>query len=374
VSARLLRGSILGLLAACAAPAGGMAAGAGAVDLSGEWDFRMDPEDRGTAERWFEPGTAFDRKIHVPGAWNAQGVAFTSEIELRAHEARHLNGTNLLGVDREAEKLYSVFPGPAWYRRTVDIPASWEGKIPWLVFEGVHRSADVWINGQVAGSHGSYLSGFRFDLSAWVRPGQAATVTVRVDARRRKEVDPLLGCLDTLDFLYVTWGGIHRPVRLEATGPRPIQRVFAIPHVAESSVEVQVEPAMPVGLEVLDAAGVPVARGTSPLRIPQAKLWSPQSPVLYTLRVTGPGGDGRTIRFGMRELRVRGSQFVLNGRPIFLRGYGDDCIFPNTIAPPVGPEEYRRRLSFARAWASTTSATTAGCRRPSTWTWPTSSA
>jgi beta-galactosidase/beta-glucuronidase len=50
----------------------------------------------------------------------------------------------------------------------------------------------------------------------------------------------------------------------------------------------------------------------------------------------------------MRELEVENGKFLLNGKPIFLRGYGDDCIFPNTIAPPAEPEEYLRRLSTAR--------------------------
>ncbi len=45
-----------------------------AIDLSGAWDFRADPADVGKAERWWEPGVAFEREITVPGAWNAQGV------------------------------------------------------------------------------------------------------------------------------------------------------------------------------------------------------------------------------------------------------------------------------------------------------------
>jgi beta-galactosidase len=336
------------LLGACATASPGAPQGRPFLDLSGEWEFRMDPEDRGRAERWFEADTAFDRKIRVPGAWNAEGVAFESERLLREYEERRLNGTNLPGADRESQKLFSVFPGPAWYRRTIEIPAGWRGRVPWLVFGGVHRAADVWVNGCFAGAHSSYLTPFRVDLSAWAKAGDRATVTVRVDARRNKAVDPLLGCLDTLDFLYITWGGIHRPVTLEATGACRIEHVFAIPHVADSTVEVQVEPAIPVELEVLDAGGDRVARGASPLRIPDAKLWSPQSPALYTLRVTAPGQDTVTTRFGMRELKVEGGRFVLNGRPLFLRGYGDDCIFPNTIAPPVDREEYRRRLSIAR--------------------------
>ena len=87
-------------------------------------------------------------------------------------------------------------------------------------------------------------------------------------------------------------------------------------------------------------------------RIPNPKLWSPKTPHLYTVRVRllsdGRELDARLVRFGMREFKVAGGQFLLNGKPIFLRGYGDDCIFPNTICPPSDKSEFHRRLSVAR--------------------------
>lgn len=336
------------------------------IDLSGQWEFRMDPDDRGRAEKWFEIGTPFDRKIAVPGAWNAQGVRYESENLLRAYEARELNTRGVpastLGPERESDRLFNVFPGPAWYRRTIEVPAGWQGRVPWLVFGGVHRFADVWVNGHFAGSHNSYLTPFRFELSKWVKPGEKANVTVRVDARRDKAVDPLMGCMDTLDFVYVSWGGIHRPVTLEASGEARIENVFAVPHLSPSSVDVRVtlsgriESALPVVIEVQDANGTRVGEGeasvsgeaTMTIPIPEPRRWSPSQPHLYTVRATLAGQDAISTRFGLREFKVEGGKFLLNGRPIWLRGYGDDCIFPNTIAPPADKEEYRRRLSLAR--------------------------
>ena len=61
------------------------------IDLSGEWEFRMDPHDAGKTERWHEASTPFDRKITVPGAWNAQGMSYENENLLRAYEATNLN-------------------------------------------------------------------------------------------------------------------------------------------------------------------------------------------------------------------------------------------------------------------------------------------
>ncbi len=94
------------------------------------------------------------------------------------------------------------------------------------------------------------------------------------------------------------------------------------------------------------------ASATVTLRLPQARLWSPSEPYLYTAQVALEDGadrlDAKAVRFGMREFKVEGGKFLLNGRPLFLRGYGDDCIYPNTIAPPTDREEYRRRFKVVK--------------------------
>jgi hypothetical protein len=350
------------------------------VDLSGEWEFKLDPLDIGRAEKWFEACEPYKRKIHVPGAWNAQGIAFESEKQLREYEEKRLkelkalNKLGILGVQRESDRLFHTYPGPGWYRRRTTIPAGWKGKIPWLVFTGVHRNAEVWVNGKAAGTHRSYLTPFRIDLSQSAiaaKPGDRITIDVRVDARRNPGTDPLMGCLDTLDFLYVTWGGIHQPVRLEATAPTRVENVFVVPKLADESAEIRVavegsrNGKLEIAAEVLDAGGAAVASLRQPVadgaaetvlaaRIAKPKLWSPKSPHLYTARVRLLAGgavmDEKTVRFGMREFKVAGRQFLLNGRPIFLRGYGDDCIFPNTICPSSDKEELRARLARAREY------------------------
>jgi beta-galactosidase len=348
------------------------------VDLTGEWEFKLDPLDVGRIEKWFDPSVAYDRKIHVPGAWNAQGVAFESKEQLRAYEDRRLveqkdlNKRGMLGSQRESDRLFHAYPGPAWYRRRVSIPADWKGKIPWVVFTGVHREAEVWVDGKLAGSHRSYLTPFRIDLSQppiSAQAGETITIAARVDARRNREVDPLMGCLDTLDFLYATWGGLHQPVRLEAATPTRVDDVFVVPHLENDTAEIRVAIAGPktgklkIVAQVFDQDGAVVKsadRAVAPeapetalaVHIANPKLWSPQSPHLYTASIQlfseDAAVDQRTVRFGMREFKVAGGKFLLNGKPIFLRGYGDDCIFPNTICPPTDKNELRSRLALAR--------------------------
>ena len=347
------------------------------VDLSGEWEFRADPLDTGRADRWFDRAVPYDRKIHVPGSWNAQGVAYPLESQLKEHEQQqaqahqHLYGLGTLGKQAESEKLFHVFPGPGWYRRTLSIPEAWTNKIPWLVLGGVHREAEVWIDGQPAGAHRSYLTPFRISLAPYVQAGASLSVAIRVDARRQRATDPLMGCFDTLDFLYINWGGLFRPVTLEATDPTRFGDVFVIPDLATGTADVRVEIEGPrphpatITAEILDATGASVAVASQAaaedtpethlrLTIANPRLWSPKTPYLYQvrlqLRLAGQGIETRTVRFGMREFKVADGKFLLNGQPIFLRGYGDDCIFPNTICPPADKAVLAKRLAAAREY------------------------
>jgi beta-galactosidase len=350
------------------------------VDLTGAWEFKIDPLDVGRTEKWFDPNVPYDRKIDVPGAWNAQGVAFQSQRQLRAYEDRRLeeqkdlNKRGMLGSERESNRLFHAYPGPAWYRMRVSIPADWKGKIPWLVFTGVHREAEVWVDGKPAGSHRSYLTPLRIDLSQppiSAQAGDTVTIAARVDARRNREVDPLMGCLDTLDFLYVTWGGLHQSVRLEAATPTRVDDVFVVPRLKNETAEIRVSIARPrsgklkIVAQVFDQDGALVKSADQTVapetpetalavQVANPKVWSPKSPYLYTARISlfseDAAVDQRTVRFGMREFKVAGGKFLLNGKPIFLRGYGDDCIFPNTICPPSDKNELRARLALAHAY------------------------
>ncbi len=209
------------------------------LDLCGEWQFRVDPEDVGVGEQWYQGNREFPRQLRVPGAWNAQGVQFETKEQLERYLAKP-SSANLPGLGNESNKLFHVYPGPAWYRRVVRIPDSWQAKTVWLKFGGVHRNADVWIGGKHVGNHVGYVVPFEFDVTEFVSAGKEATITLRVDARRNPATDPLLGCMDTLDFLYLTWGGIHRGIELCATDNVWIDDVFVVPHVREQAAEVRI--------------------------------------------------------------------------------------------------------------------------------------
>jgi hypothetical protein len=84
----------------------------------------------------------------------------------------------------------------------------------------------------------------------------------------------------------------------------------------------------------------------------EAALWSEFTPALYTLRATLVHRDSqvdvRTVRFGLREIATEGTEFRLNGHPVFFRGTLECCIFPLTGHPPMDVESWRRVLQVVK--------------------------
>jgi len=325
--------------------------------LDGEWQFRMDPGDAGQEAGWAKGSVAFPDRIRVPGAWEAQGFGGEKTVLRYQGTPVHLRGS---------------YHGPAWYRRTIEVPAAWKGKRVWLKLGGVQPSAAVWCNGAYLGFHARYFEPFKFDVTDLVKPGEACTVVARIDNREQASSFGQGGGAGGCLTIVWPWGGIHRSVELEATAAVSIQRATLVPDLDTGKVEVRVEledeppPAAKLALQAearllgegaatsFGKAAVPVRGKTLSLTVPVAKAaaWSPESPRLYRLDLRladgGKAVDVWSERFGFCKREVRGNDVFLNNRQVFLRGYGNDCVYPLTIAPPASRDIYRERFKLAR--------------------------
>ena len=338
------------LLGSLAVRADAGAGGRATISLDGLWRFRMDPENKGQTARWFNAPAVFKDQILVPGAWGAQGFG------------------------RSTEKVRHSFVGKGWYRRQADIPAAWRGRRVFLTIGGVHRYSRTWVNGAPLGEHIGYLSDFEYDITRHVEPGKTATLAICVDSKQRWDVDCLTGCVDIIDAMFVQWGGIWGHVALEARNETWWTDLFVRPGINPPSCRVSAVLAgkaigvASVRLEILNADGKTVATETTLLkgplkadrtveiaaRVPKAKLWSPSAPHLYTARLSLVKGsktiDTIETRFGLREISIKGPHILLNRRRIFLHGYGDDSVYPETVAPPADKATYVKRLKLAREY------------------------
>ena len=321
------------------------------IDLNDTWDFQVDPQNQGDAQAWHSGDVAFARTITVPGAWQAQGV----------------------GEPKGA--LRHDYAGAAWYRRTVTIPAAWRGRSVRLRIGGAHRYTTLYVNGSRIAEHRGFSAPFVFDVTSAVRPGAANIIALRIvnpgevpreGPREQKPLQPT-GMLNYIG----NWGGIYGNVELQATEPTRIEHVYVRPDVEQKVANFVVtvqnsetrafagDVRVSVGPRHEGRARVQVAAGERAevkvaVAIPGARLWSPEQPHLYTAAITLQRNkhdhDRVEERFGMRQFQARGSVLLLNGKPLYLRGYGDDNIEVLTGFPPSSRTVYVERLRQARAF------------------------
>lgn len=284
----------------------------------------------------------------------------------------------------------------AWYRVRFRMPRLWEDRVVTLKFGAANYLADVWLNGTWLGYHEGGSTPFAFDVSDAALPGEENVLAVRVDNPAwgtRNDIVPW-GLADWWNF-----GGLTRPVWLEATAPAHIVRADVTPHLdgadvsvvlrngGEEPVEAQVavevyraatteanllDPAprallagtAPLARQVLDRqtlAGGEVARLDSAFLLPGAETWSPTSPALHAVRVT-VSVDGRVVdelheTFGLRQVAVDGERpaVTLNGRPVVLPGVAlhDQVLEPAPGGGVTGgipaPSDIREQLRRARS-------------------------
>jgi len=355
-------GATLGLTAvflALALGCGTVSAERAKLDLAGAWDFYADVGDSGLASVAAKPG-----RIIVPGAWQAQGYGTPGGT---------IPSANIGPGTSPAEYLRHNLMGRCLYVRGVTVPAEWRGQRIFLCVRRAYRYTDVTVNGKRAGEYEGFCSPFEFDVTGAISCGGSNQLVIGVDNRPRRGRDTL-----GTGNLYGNWGGIGGAVYLESRAPTWIGDVFAIPRIKSSSVDLQItlktfEPVFPDSCEVRCEVrpwnasgersllvGAILLNSTSgqptivvPVAIPHARLWTPEDPFLYIARVTlarkGQLIDELEVRFGLREIAAEGRQLLLNGKPLYLSGYGDDATEPITGMLPADKGLYLRRLRLMRS-------------------------
>jgi beta-galactosidase len=339
------------------------------MSLAGEWRFALDRQDVGIAERWF--GQILADRIRLPGALQAQGYGddVTASTEwvgnlhdplwsVRAEYRKHaLPGQVRTPFLLQPPKHYL---GAAWYQRDLDVPASWRNRRVVLTLERAHWQTQVWLDDRAVGRSDALGTPHVHELGS-VAPGRH-TLTIRVD--NRMIVDVGASAHSVSDYTQGAWNGIVGEIELRSTSPVWLDDVQVFPSVAKRSARVRVAIGNATGEKgtgrlVVGARSLPVAWDASGGAVEvevtlgdAAPLWDEFEPALQRLRVRLTGGradDEREVVFGLREIGVDGTQFLLNGRRIFLRGTHEGCSFPLTGHPPTDVESWRRIYRIARA-------------------------
>jgi beta-glucuronidase len=213
------------------------------------------------------------------------------------------------------------YQGLMWYERRFDAPALKPGQRAFLRFEAVNYTAKVFLNGKAVGEHEGGFTPFSMEVTDVLRASNNQ-VTVGVDSTPQADGVPP----PVTDW--ENYGGITRPMRLvitpgtfvdeawvRLTKDGKIAATVKLDGAQAANQEVHVRVAE-LGLDVTgktDAQGMLNASAAAPKDLVR---WSPEKPKLYDV-VVQTGEDKLTDRVGFRTIETKGSQILLNGKPIF---------------------------------------------------------
>jgi beta-glucuronidase len=303
-----------------------------AISLNGRWQAIVDPYETGLNARFYLNAKPKDKHelleydfdksdvLNVPGDWNSQ------------------------------KKELFFYEGPVWYEKSFSYRNREHTRV-FVYFGAANYFTRVYLNGQPLGEHEGGFTPFNFEITDKIREGDNFLVAEVNNARRRDGVP-------SVNTDWWNYGGLTRDVMLIEVPESFIQDYF-VQLAKESSHEisgwVQLSGSMltqQVTVEIPEAAIKQTvatdAAGRAEFRFPaKLALWSPSHPKLYDV-VLSSGSDKVHDAIGFRTIETRGTQILLNGNPIFLRGVALHEEAPLRGGRAFSSEDAKTLLGWAR--------------------------
>lgn len=291
-------------------------------DLSGTWNYSVDPYRDGIAGfHRGPPGTGHRRYDDS----DVEQVTRANPKVLYEYDMQRSPTATLPASWLTHAPEMRHYQGLVWYQRRFETSALKPGQRAFLRFEAANYTAKVYLNGQAVGEHEGGFTPFSLEVTGLLRAG-SNQVTVGVDSTPAVDGAPP----PVTDW--ENYGGITRPVRLVITPATFVDEAWVRltrdgrtiaadvrldgPAAAGQAVSVKV-----AGLNLV-LSGQAGSDGVARLSAPAPKglkRWAPGAPALYDVRVEA-GADVLTDRVGFRTVEVRGGEILVNGKPVFLRG------------------------------------------------------
>ncbi len=316
------------------------------LSLDGEWDILYDYNNIGKENQWFV-------------------------------QEKFYNNENVLQVQVPCclETQNKDYEGVAWYAKIINVPQKLKEYQLFLQFDAVNYKCELWVNGIAVSYHKGGYSRFEIDVTGHLIAGEENFISLRV-------ITPIITKDITIDGIGKNemphWraalaGGIYQSVHLQARENVYLKNVFAIPDVDNGKVLLEYEivncnlhkEEVLLCISVSEykenekilairegfVVNVGVSKKQISFEIPKAKLWSTESPNLYTAKcvvIANNVSDETNVRFGFRKLDFNEDGFLLNGKPIYIKGAFSEELFPHTLAIPQDMEIVKRGMLHAK--------------------------
>ncbi|RPE08036.1 glycoside hydrolase family 2 [Chitinophaga lutea] len=304
----------LSLLLALYVPAAGQF-----LSLSGDWEYRPDPDNKGMQERWFSQ--RFGNRLQLPGTLDDAGYGDAVVPPTEKDTLLHLTRKHR-------------YVGAAWYRREITVPPGYTE----LLLERVIWHTTVWVDGKMMGTAESLSTPHRF---TGLKPGKHVVV-LRIDNSMRYDISHKLMAHAYTDETQIIWNGVIGRIGLQK--PAPQVQIYPEPDKKRIRVTLTAPASLRLkkGNAVIASKAVSAGESFLPLGS-EVVYWDEFNPALYTLEV-----NGTAVQFGVRELSNKNGLLYLNGRRIFLRGTLDCNISPLTGHPPMTRQEWVKEFAVVR--------------------------
>jgi hypothetical protein len=362
------------------------------IDLSGIWRFAIDRENAGITQKWYEQ--TLDDQIRLPGSMieNRKGDPVTAQTKWTGslYDSTYYYSPAMEKYRRPGNVKFPFFltpdfhyTGAAWYQTTVVIPENREGYAIQLFLERPHIETTVWIDSKQAGEEQySLCVPHIYDLTAFVQAGKQHTITIRVDNTVKPKYNPGIDSHSITDQTQGNWNGIvgkinltvsASPVRLEAIQVYPdihaktARVVISLDNKTAKSIPGKITlsaksfnsdrqhrvPEMSSDIVLNEGANTLEML----LNIGEGMLaWDEFEPALYQLTATLETHHAtprqatitKEIQFGMREFKIEGKWFYINGRKTLLRGTVENCDFPLTGYAPMDVAAWKKVFKACR--------------------------
>ncbi|MBQ6382982.1 MAG: beta-glucuronidase [Clostridia bacterium] len=280
--------------------------------LDGLWRFRFDPRSEGEEAGWAQKGLPDPISMPVPASF----------------------------ADVFTEAWQRDYCGDFWYETDVYVQEIQQDQQLFIRFGSITHRCRVFINGQPAGEHEGGFLPVVVDAGAFLRQGRNRLTVlannelnetsipcgaVRTKADGRKQAQGY--------FDFFNYAGIHRSVwlmQIPAGAIRDYNTACSLEAgKAEISYEVEAEGDGEILVQLSDREGTPVASGKGRqgiLHVENPQLWQVRNAYLYTLTILLQK-NGRTIDhydspLGIRTVKVEGNHILINGQPVYLKGFG----------------------------------------------------
>lgn len=314
--------------------------------LNGTWEIIFDEQNEGKSGNWMMTEVFNEHpsvsNIKVPSAW---------------------------------ETIKQDYEGVAFYKKSFEVPANWEGKVIRIQFGAVNYLSEFWLNDEIVGYHEGGFTPFEFRVDEMIKAGEVNVLTMRVVGPimlTDKRIDGI-GKMETAQWRGGLTAGIWQDVQLIATDEIYIADLFIQPNIHDHTALMQLKldhtginnSSTEISIHIKDQKGNIVASKNERLNlhpginqwekkieIPNAQYWSPNTPNLYHTEITVKQGnevsDSQTVRFGMRELTIKNKNFYLNGKRIHIKASFFEGLYPNGIAYPDSKEMARKEIQLAK--------------------------